>query len=494
MHCGHLKRFFERPFLISIFFQVGGMGNSIKGLVLAGGSGSRLWPLSRQQLPKQFLNLNGESSMLSATIARLQPLVAEDDVWVVTGESHATGEAFSELDDLNTILEPCGRNTAPAIAVAAALFQDVGHDDPVMIVLPADHIIGKKNAFQDCLQLAVRAAGDGQLVTFGIVPTAPETGFGYIQTEAGKGEIHPVLRFIEKPDEATARKMLDDGSYYWNSGMFVWKASVILEEMQQHLPEVWEVLEDMRAKWNNGEHWQNVIRENFSRMPSISIDYGVMERSDRVSSVSADIDWSDVGSWDAVLEMANRDNQGNSISGNVLSIDCKGSLLRSESRLIAAVGLEDIIAVATPDAILLARVGDSQRVKDVVDQLKQGDDSYHLEHVTVRRPWGSYTVLEDSSDKGYQMKRIEVHPGARLSLQSHQHRSEHWIVVSGTATVTCGELVKTVPTNGSAYIPIGEVHRLENRGEVPLQLIEVQVGAYLAEDDIIRYEDNYGRD
>lgn len=469
------------------------MSSPIKGLILAGGSGSRLWPLSRQQLPKQFLNLDGESSMLSATIARLQPLIAEDDVWVVTGESHATGEAFSELHELNTVLEPCGRNTAPAIAVAAALLQDLGHDDPIMVVLPADHIIGKKDAFQDCLKLAVRAAEDDRLVTFGIVPTGPEIGFGYIQAGAGHGGIHPVQRFIEKPDAATAQKMVDDGSYYWNSGMFVWKASVILEEMRQYLPELWQVLEDMRAKWNSGEHWQNVIRDDFSRMPSISIDYGVMERSDRVSSVSADIDWSDVGSWDAVLEMVNHDEQGNGISGNVLAIDCKGSLLRSESRLIAAVGLEDIIAVETPDAILLARVGDSQRVKDVVDQLKQGDGSYHLEHVTVRRPWGSYTVLEDSSDKGYKLKRIEVHPGARLSLQSHQHRSEHWIVVSGAATVTCGELVKTVPTNGSVDIPIGEIHCLENKGKVSLHLIEVQVGDYLGEDDIVRYEDNYGR-
>ncbi len=469
------------------------MANSIKGLILAGGSGSRLWPLSRQHLPKQFLNLDGDSSMLSATIARLQPLVMEEDVWVVTGESHATGEAFSELDELNTVLEPCARNTAPAIAVAAALLQDLGHDDPIMVVLPADHIIGKRNAFQKCLQLAIHAAEEGQLVTFGIVPTAPETGFGYLQTEVGNGEIHSVLRFIEKPDEETAQKMLDDGNYYWNSGMFVWKASVILEEMKSYIPELWEVLEDMREKWNDGEHWQNVIRDNFARMPSISIDYGVMENSDLVSSVSADIDWSDVGSWDAVLEMTSRDEQGNGIIGNVMAIDCKGSLLRSESRLIAAIGLEDIIAVATTDAILLAKAGDSQRVKEIVDELKLGHGRYHLEHVTVLRPWGSYTVLENSSNKGYQMKHIEVHPGASLSLQSHQHRSEHWIVVAGTATVTCDELVKIVPTNGSAYIPIGGIHRLENKGKIPLHLIEVQVGSYLGEDDITRFEDNYGR-
>ena len=470
------------------------MGGLIKGVILAGGSGSRLWPLSRQQLPKQFLSLHGVESMLDDTINRLSPLIGEDDVWVVTGEAHATGEAFSELDGLNLILEPCGCNTAPAIAVSAALLQDLTGEDPVLVVLPADHIVLKKDAFQSCLAQAVDQAEAGQIVTFGIVPTGPETGFGYIQAEAGDGDVHPVKRFIEKPDVEKAQKMLDAGNHYWNSGMFVWKASVILEEVREYLPDVWSVLEMMRAKWNNGEHWQNIVRDHFCEMPSISIDYGVMEKSKRVSLIAADIGWSDVGSWDAVLEMAVKDENGNGISGNVMAIDCKNSLLRSESRLVAAVGLDGIIAVETPDAILLARAGDSQRVRDIVDQLKRDQNRCQIEHVTVRRPWGNYTVLEDSSDKGYQMKRIEVKPGGRLSLQSHMHRSEHWIVVAGTATVTCGDLVKVVPKNGSAYIPIGEVHRLENRGKVPLQLIEVQVGEYLDEDDIIRYEDNYGRE
>lgn len=469
------------------------MTGLVKGIVLAGGSGSRLWPLSRQQLPKQFLSLHGVESMLDDTIDRLAPLIEEDEVWVVTGEAHATGEAFSELDGRNLILEPCGCNTAPAIALSAALLQDLTGEDPVLVVLPADHIVLKKDAFQTCLEQAVAQAEAGRIMTFGIVPTGPETGFGYIQTEAGEGSIHPVKRFIEKPDVKKARKMLDAGNHYWNSGMFVWKASVILEEIRQYLPEVWSVLESMRAQWNNGEHWQNVIRDHFCEMPSISIDYGVMEKSQRVSLIAADIGWSDVGSWDAVLEMATKDKDGNGISGNVMAINCKNSLLRSESRLVAAVGLEGIIAVETPDAILLAKVGESQHVRDIVDQLKRDKNRCHIEHVTVRRPWGNYTVLEDSSEKGYQMKRIEVQPGARLSLQSHMHRSEHWIVVAGTATVTCGDLVKVVPKNGSAYIPIGEVHRLENRGKVPLQLIEVQVGEYLDEDDIIRYEDNYGR-
>jgi len=469
------------------------MPKLLKAVVLAGGSGSRLWPLSRQQLPKQFLNLNGNDSMLSATIARLSPMLAQDDVWVVTGEAHATGEAFSELDGLNKILEPCGRNTAPAIAIAAALLQDLSHEDPVMIVLPADHIVTKKDAFQGCLKTAVNAAESGRIVTFGIMPTQPETGFGYIQTEKGDGCLHAVMRFVEKPDLAKAQKMLDDGNYYWNSGMFVWKCSVILDEIEKLLPDVFSLLSQMRTRWNNGEPWQEVIRNSFDHMPDISIDYGVMEKSQIVSLVSADIGWSDVGSWDAVHEIAPHDSDGNDISGNVLAINCKGSLLRSEKNLIAAVGLEDIIAVETPDAILLCRRGESQRVREIVDVLKQeGHGSYYLEHVTVRRPWGSYTVLEDKG-LGYKLKRIDVIPGACLSLQSHQHRSEHWVVVAGTATITCGDLVKVIAKNGSAYIPIGETHRLENRGKLVLQLIEVQVGEYLGEDDIQRYDDNYGR-
>ncbi len=468
------------------------MSDVLRAMILAGGSGSRLWPLSRQQLPKQFLNLNGEESMLGATISRLSPLIEEENVWVVTGESHATGEAFSELDGLNKILEPCGRNTAPAIALSAALMQDLNDDDPVIVVLPADHIISKHESFQACLKQAVEVAHTGQLVTFGIVPDQPETGFGYIQTAVEVDGLRKVLRFVEKPKKKAARKMLEDGNYYWNSGMFVWKASVILAEIQTHLPEVWSVLQLMRQRWNAGEAWQEVIRDDFNKMPDISIDYGVMEKSDNVSLVTADIGWSDVGSWDAVHEMAKHDEHGNDLSGNVLAIDCKNSLLRSESRLIAAVGLDDIIVVETPDAILLAKAGESQRVRELVDSLKQGDMNYHIEHVTVRRPWGSYTVLEESGE-GYKLKRIDVLPGAKLSLQAHQHRSEHWVVVAGTATVTCGELIKVVPRNGSAYIPIGETHRLENRGKVMLQLIEVQVGDYLEEDDIERFEDTYGR-
>jgi len=469
------------------------MTQTLKAVILAGGSGSRLWPLSRQQLPKQFLNINSVESMLSATIERLDSIIEGDDIWVVTGEAHATGEAFSELEGLNQILEPCGRNTAPAIAVAAALLQDLSDDDPIMVVLPAAHIVTKNEAFQICLRTAVSAAEAGRLVTFGILPTHPETGFGYIQAEEGEDSLRSVVRFVEKPDLEHAQKMLDDGNYYWNSGKFVWKCSVILAEIEKYLPDVFSVLESMRRLWRKGQPWQEVIRQNFSQMPDVSIDYGIMEKSDIVSLVTADIGWSDLGSWDAVHEIAKHDEHGNDISGNVLAIDCKGSLFRSEDSLIAAVGLEDIIAVQTPDALLLCKRGESQRVKEIVNVLKQdGHGTSYLEHVTVRRPWGSYTVLEDRGN-GYQLKRIDVIPGGRLSLQAHQHRSEHWVVVSGTATITCGDLNKEIARNGSAYIPIGEIHRLENRGKVPLQLIEVQVGDYLGEDDIERFEDNYGR-
>ncbi|OIO66290.1 MAG: mannose-1-phosphate guanylyltransferase/mannose-6-phosphate isomerase [Zetaproteobacteria bacterium CG1_02_49_23] len=464
---------------------------TIKGVILAGGSGSRLWPVSRQQLPKQFLSLDGNSTLLDATIERLSPLISKDDVWVVTSEAHATGEAFADLAALNTILEPCGRNTAPAIAVAASLLLHLNDEDPIMVVLPADHMIQDVSAFQACLHTAIEAAGQNRLVTFGIIPEFPETGFGYIQAEKeGSSSTLQVLRFVEKPSLDVAKAMLAEGGYFWNSGMFVWKASTLLEEVKAYLPEVWQVIERMQKRWIS-EPWQEVVRYEFESMPNISIDYGVMERSSRVSLVPASIGWSDVGSWDAVYDISEKDAHGNATSGDVLALNCQNSLLRSQSRLIAAAGLEDVVAVETADAILLVKRGESQQVRELVDAIKQRKDELHLAHATVRRPWGSYTVLENAV--GYKMKRIEVNPGARLSLQAHQHRSEHWIVVSGTATVTRGDDVYTVSKNESTYIRIGEKHRLENRGKLSLQMIEVQVGEYLGEDDIERFEDYYGR-
>jgi len=466
------------------------MDNSLSAVILAGGSGSRLWPLSRQQLPKQFLCLEGSETLLDATIERLAPLVEREKVVIVTSEAHATGEAFEALEGLHTILEPVGRNTAPAIALAAAWQMDFGGGDAVMVVLPADHLIKDVASFQQRLTIAATAAAAGDLVTFGIEPTRPDTGFGYIQT-GGDGDLRSVKRFAEKPDLATAESFLAQGDYYWNSGMFVWKASVILAEIAEHLPELTDVLSSIRQQWQQ-EEWQEVVRHRFADMPSISIDYGVMEKSKRVRLVPADIGWSDVGSWDAVYDISAKDEDCNVLDGDVLAQNCSNSLLRGSSRLLAAAGLEDIIAVETPDAILLCKRGDSQSVRGLVDAIKQRGSGEHFEHVTVKRPWGRYTVLDDRST-GYKLKRIEVKPGASLSLQAHQHRSEHWVVVSGTATVTQGDRTFTVTKNESTYISIGERHRLANLGKIPLQIVEVQVGDYLEEDDIERFEDNYGR-
>ncbi len=466
--------------------------SDIKTVVLAGGSGTRLWPMSRQQLPKQFLKLTGEESLLAATISRLKPRVKQEDVWVVTNEAHATGEAFSELNHLNTILEPCSRNTAPAIALAAALLQKDGQD-PVMLVLPADHIIKDISAFHEGLNAAVEQATQGSLVTFGIVPEHADTGFGYIQAgeQLENSTAHVVKRFAEKPDLLTAKVFLEEGNYFWNSGMFVWKSSTILAEIKRCCPIIYEVVQAMKASWEAGEPWQEVVRHQFKNMPSISIDYAVLELSEDVVVLPVSIGWSDVGSWDAVFDISAKSVGDNAVSGHAIAIDCENTLLRSESRLLAAVGLKGIIAVETPDAILLCPRGESQRVREVVESLKESQGIEYQEHMTVLRPWGSYTVLENA--QGYKMKRISVNVGASLSLQRHQHRSEHWIVVSGTATVTRDNEVITVAKNESTYIPIGVKHRLENKGKVPLQMIEVQVGDYLEEDDIERFDDKYGR-
>lgn len=465
---------------------------TVNAVILAGGSGSRLWPLSRQHLPKQFLALDGKASLLQTTVNRLSPIIAAKDVLIVTQEAHAKGEAYHALRPYQSLYEPIGRNTAPAIALAAAYLTRHG-DDPVMVVLPADHIIKEEKQFQAHLQLAIEAARSGKLITFGIQPTRPDTGFGYIKTKGvAMAGVLPVERFTEKPDLPTAEQFLRDGGYYWNSGMFVWRASVILAEIRQHLPEVYKVTEAIMRDAEAGGDFQQAVEKRFAAMPSISIDYGVLERSPNVALIPCDIGWNDVGSWQAVHEISEKDADGNALQGNVIAIGCKDSLLRSEKRLVAAIGMENICVVETPDAILISKNDQTQRVREVVDALQQRGATEHLYHTKVNRPWGNYTVLEEESE-GFKIKRIEVAPGARLSLQSHQQRSEHWVVVSGTATVTNGDEVVTVHKNQSTYIPIGTKHRLENRGTEPLHIVEIQVGSYLGEDDIQRYDDHYGR-
>lgn len=497
----------------------------INAVILAGGSGSRLWPLSRQNLPKQFLALGGDATLLQTTIDRLSPTIAAKDVLIVTQEAHAKGEAYHALLPYQSLFEPIGRNTAPAIALAAAYLTANGAD-PIMVVLPADHIIKEEVQFRAHLDTAIQAAESGKLVTFGIQPTRPDTGFGYIKTglrTEGQGlsgktttgvaqssvlkpqsctsqssvlspqsYVLDVERFTEKPDLSTAQQFLKEGSYYWNSGMFVWKASVILAEIKQHLPAVYQVVQTILAESRAGKTFQQAVENNFATMPSISIDYGVLEKSDRVSLIPCDIGWNDVGSWQAVHEISAKDENGNALQGNVIAVGCKNNLIRAEKRLVAAIGVEDLCIIETADAVLVSKSDQTQRVREVVDALQQKGATEHIYHMKVNRPWGNYAVLEEDPD-GFKIKRIEVAPGARLSLQSHKQRSEHWVVVSGTATVTNGEEVITVHKNQSTYIPIGTKHRLENCGSEPLHIVEIQVGEYLGEDDIQRYEDNYGR-
>lgn len=466
--------------------------SAVHAVILAGGSGSRLWPLSRQDLPKQFLALDGGVTLLQTTINRLAPMIDVKSVLIVTQEALAKGEAYHALLPYQTLFEPTGRNTAPAIALAAAYLTQ-GGADPIMVVLPADHIIKDEVRFRAHLKIAVEAAESGKLVTFGILPNRPDTGFGYIKARRGDNpEIYEVERFTEKPDEQTAERFLKDGDYYWNSGMFVWRASVILEEIQQHLPAVHQVIQNIIAESSAMGKFQKAVEKHFAAMPSISIDYGVLEKSGRVSLIPCDIGWNDVGSWQAVHEISTHDKNGNALQGKVIALDCKNSLIRAEKRLVAAIGVEDLCVIETADAILISKNDQTQRVREVVDELKHRGATEHIYHAKVNRPWGSYTVLEEDQD-GFKIKRIEVAPGARLSLQSHRKRSEHWVVVSGTATVTNGEQVITVQKNQSTYIPIGTKHRLENLGSEPLHIVEIQVGDYLGEDDIQRFEDNYGR-
>jgi len=463
----------------------------LQPVLLSGGSGTRLWPLSREAYPKQFLALAGDDTMLQATWRRVAP-IADLPPIVVAGEDHRflVAEQLRQAGapQAAIMLEPVGRNTAPAIA-AAALQATADGGDPLLLVLPSDHVVRDADAFRAAVRAAMPAADAGALVTFGIVPTAPETGFGYLHADAGEG-LRKVLRFVEKPDAATAQRYLDAGDHYWNSGMFLFRASRFLGELQRLQPAILDGTRAALAAARRDGDFIRLDRDAFAATPSDSIDYAVMEKTGSAMVLPVDIGWSDVGSWSALWDVAERDAEGNAHVGDVIAVDSRNSYAYAR-RLVALVGVDDIVVVETDDAVLVARKDRVQRVKDVVAQLKAGQRSQAALHREVHRPWGSY----DSIDVGerFQVKRIKVKPGAALSLQSHGHRAEHWIVVSGTARVTRDRDVFELHANQSTYIPIGAKHRLENPGTEVLELIEVQSGDYLGEDDIVRYEDVYGR-
>jgi mannose-1-phosphate guanylyltransferase/mannose-6-phosphate isomerase len=461
-------------------------------VVLSGGSGTRLWPLSRELYPKQLLPLVGERTMLQETLLRLEGLEAARPI-VVCNEAHRFLVA-EQLRQLNAnpqaiVLEPAGRNTAPAIALAALR----AAPDALLLVLPADHVIRDVPAFQAAVRVAVPAASTGKLVTFGVVPDGPETGYGYIKQSAPAGTgVYSIDRFIEKPDAARAAAFLEEGGYYWNSGMFLFRADRYLEELQRHAPDIADAARAALSAATPDLDFVRVDKAAFEACRSDSIDYAVMEKTRDAVVVPLAAGWSDVGSWSSLHDALPADRDGNVSRGDVIAEDSSGCYFYAGSRLVSAVGMKDHIVVETKDAVLVAPKDRVQDVKKLVARLKAEGRYEHSLHREVYRPWGSY----DSIDTGhrFQVKRLTIKPGAQLSLQLHHHRAEHWIVVSGTARITLGEKVFLLEENHSTYIPIGEKHRIENPGKVPLHIIEVQSGSYLGEDDIVRFEDRYGRE
>jgi mannose-1-phosphate guanylyltransferase/mannose-6-phosphate isomerase len=476
---------------------------SIQPVVMAGGSGTRLWPLSRAGFPKQFLTLSGDSSLFQQAVARLHDLAAPDlkvlDPLIVGNAEHR----FLALEQLreqgvepaSVILEPVGRNTAPALTLAAFAALEHGQD-PVLVVSPADQTVVDGAAFTAALQAAVRTAATGAIVILGITPDKPETGYGYIRaTPAADGEAAKVAQFVEKPDLATAERYLADGGYFWNSGMFVLRASVWMKALEKFRP---DILAATRTAWDGRQPDARFVRptkEAFLAVPSESVDYAVMERCPGsefdIRMVPLTAGWNDLGAWDAVWQVAEKDAAGNATIGDVMLHDSRNTLVHATTRLVTAVGVSDVVVVETADAVMVADRARSQEIKKIVSRLETAKRTEHTVHRKVHRPWGWY----DSIDMGarFQVKRIMVKPGASLSLQMHHHRAEHWIVVQGTAEVTCGEKKIIMTENQSTYIPLGEVHRLANPGKLPLEIIEVQSGSYLGEDDIVRFEDTYGR-
>ena len=472
-------------------------------VILSGGSGTRLWPMSRELYPKQLLPLVGKGTMLQETLARLAGVADVGAPLVVCNESHRFLVAEQLLErgtqPQAILLEPVGRNTAPAVAIAAmAAVADApagrAHADPLLLILPADHVIRDVGAFQTAMALGRKAAEAGKLVTFGVVPTKPETGYGYIRRTPGAGgsSAFPIAQFVEKPDLATAQRYVESGEYFWNSGMFLFRASTVLEEMRKLAPAIYDACAQAYTAAKRDLDFTRLPAKEFGACPSDSFDYAVMEKTQHGVVVPLDAGWSDVGSWSALHEAIPGDEHGNVRIGDVLTVDAQGCYLQSTSRLVAAVGLADHVVVETKDAVLVAPKSRVQDVKQLVAQLKKQGRYETSLHRDVFRPWGSY----DSIDHGerFQVKRLSVKPGASMSLQMHHHRAEHWIVVAGTARITRGEETFLLEENQSTYIPLGTRHRIENPGKIPLHIIEVQSGTYLGEDDIVRFEDRYGRE
>ena len=463
-------------------------------VILCGGAGSRLWPLSREHFPKQLLSLVGDSSLLQNTAKRVQNIEGVRPPVLVCNENHrfliAEQLRDASIEAETIVLEPVGRNTAPAVALAALQAEESG-ENSILVVLPSDHVIPGREAFEAALGAAIELAQGEQLVTFGVKPTGPETGYGYIKAGAEAKSGWMVDEFVEKPDLATAEKYLRSGDYYWNSGMFVFKASRYLVELTRQCPGIDRLVREAFSQKTTDADFTRPGTKAFTECPSDSIDYAVMEGAESAAMVPLDAGWSDIGSWDALWQVSEKDSDQNTLLGDVIIDDVHESYIRAEHKLVSVVGLDNVVVVETADAVMIVAKSHSQNVKDIVTRLKSSGREERVTHRKVHRPWGYYESLD--SGERFQVKRICVGPGARLSLQKHQHRAEHWVVVSGVATVTRDDEVFDLGENESTFIPLGAKHRLENSGKTPLEIIEVQSGDYLGEDDIIRFEDSYGR-
>ncbi len=455
-------------------------------VIMAGGAGTRLWPLSRKLYPKQYLSFENDLTMLQQTLLRLEGLASQKPILLCNEEQRfmaAEQMRRMGIEDCPILLEPEGRNTAPAIALAALHAEK----DSILLILPADHIVADIPAFHNAVEQALKLAEQDKLVTFGIVPHSPETGYGYIQQGSG----NEVLRFVEKPDAETAKQYLQSGDFFWNSGMFMFRAGKYLEELKRFQPEMLDICVQAMKKASKDMDFIRVDASIFLTCPENSIDYAVMENTDNAVIVPLDAGWCDVGSWSALWNVSPRDDQGNACRGDVMALDTRNSFILAEERLVTTLGVDDLVVVETKDAVLVSTKEKAQEIKSLVNEIKKNGRSEHITHREVFRPWGSYDSI--AIGDRYQVKRITVKPGAKLSVQMHHHRAEHWVVVSGTARVTNGKESFLVTENQSTYIPVGQIHALENPGSIPLELIEVQSGPYLGEDDIVRIEDVYGR-